>query len=156
MILSLLIDKIPMKPKEVLPILKENIGLTGIPVRLKDAIDQVLQDKFGLPPIQAIEIAEKLEETIRELIDMEEANLPYPILTIITSAEHMVSGYCFEGPLDTNEVKAAKRRPIQISLHYWKKLENYHFKNLSYLEHVFSRNLVLPSLKLHRIQMIKE
>ena len=103
-----------MKPKDVIPKLAEVIGITGEPVRLRDAIERVLQESFDLPPIQALEQAEIFEEPIRDLITKDEETNPYPILTIVLSAGHLVAGYCHINPSDSSEVAAAKRSRLNI------------------------------------------
>ena len=103
-----------MKPKDVLTKLEVVIGVTGNPVRLRSAIELVLQDCFELPSIQAVEKAEFLEEAIRDLIAKEEETAPYPKLTLVSSAEHMVAGYCYPNPSDSADVTAAKRSRLNI------------------------------------------
>jgi hypothetical protein len=96
-----------MKAKDVVTRLEVTIGIVGPPVRLVDAIAHVLQD-LGLPEIQAVEKAELLEESVKDLIAEEEDVNPLPKLAIITSAEHFVSGYCYINSSDSPEIAAAK------------------------------------------------
>lgn len=96
-----------MKAKDVVTQLEVTIGIVGSPVRLIDAIAHALQD-LGLPEIQAVEKAELLEESVRDLIAEEEEVSPLPKLAIITYAEHFVSGYCYVNSSDSPEIAAAK------------------------------------------------
>jgi hypothetical protein len=103
-----------MKPKEVLTKLEIVIGVTGSPRRLRSAIESVLQDSFNLPALQAVEEAELLEGPIRDLIAEEEEITPSPLLTLVSSAEHIVAGYCYPDPFDSADVAAAKRSRLNI------------------------------------------
>ena len=103
-----------MKPKDVLTKLEAVIGVTGGPRRLRSAIELVLQDSFNLLPLQALEKAELLEESVRDLIAEEEETAPCPKLTLVSSAEHMVAGYCYPNPSDSSEIAAAQRSRLNI------------------------------------------
>lgn len=103
-----------MKSKDIVTQLETNIGISGSPIRLIDAITQALQ-QLGLPEIQAVEEAELLEESVRDLISEEEEVTPLPKLTIITSAENFVSGYCYVNSSDSPEIAAAKRSRLNTN-----------------------------------------
>lgn len=106
-----------MKPKakDVVPKLEITIGLDGSPIRLRDAIELVLQESFDMPEIQAAENADLLETPVRKLIAEEEERNPFPKLTIIASAEHLVSGSCHINPSDSPEIVAAKRSRLNFN-----------------------------------------
>lgn len=103
-----------MKPKDLIIKLEGIIGIADNPVRLRTAIERVLLESFDLPPIQALEKAEQFEEAVRNLIAEEEETSPYPKLTIVSSAEHLVAGYCYVNPSDSAEVATAKRSRLNI------------------------------------------
>ncbi len=103
-----------MKPKDVLTVLEMTIGVTGAPRRLRNVLESVLQESFSLLPLQAVEEAELLEGPIRDLIAEEEETEPYPKLTLISTSEHIVAGYCYPNPSDSAEVAAAKRSRLNI------------------------------------------
>jgi hypothetical protein len=83
-------------------------------MRLKVAIESVLLDSFHLPSIQAAEQAETLEGPVRDLIVKHMESTPFPKLIMITSAEHIVAGYCYVDPTDSPEIAAAKRSRLNI------------------------------------------
>ena len=107
-----------MKPKEVLHRLEQAIGIAGAPRRLREAIESELLHHFGVPAIQAAEQAEKLEDTIRQLIVRtrikSEESGTYSVLSLSTTSEQFVVGSCFVESGDTPDVTAAKRRRLHI------------------------------------------
>jgi hypothetical protein len=105
-----------LRAKDVLNKLEIDIGISGRPVRLRDAITYTLQESFGFPEIQATENAELLEAQIRELILKEEGKIASPKLTIVASAEHLVSGYLFVNSSDSFDVAAAKRGRLNVNI----------------------------------------
>ena len=125
-----------MKIKDIVAKLETSIGVGGHPVRLREAIERVLQEDFNQPELQAVENAELLEEKVRDIIDEEEKN-SYPKLAIVASAEHLVAGYCYISSSDSVEVATAKRNRLNISIPCFKKSRSLHFKNSNYLVPVF-------------------
>ena len=105
-----------MKPKakDVVSKLEVAIGLAGSPIRLRDAIERVLQESFDMLEIQAIESAELLEESVKRLIAEQEASIPSPKLSIVSKAEHLIAGYCYIYPSDSVGVVTAKRGRLNI------------------------------------------
>jgi hypothetical protein len=103
-----------MRPRDVIAPLEESIGLTGSPVRLRSAIERVLLESFGLLPIQAAEKAELYEEEVKDLVAEREETNPFPRLALVSSAEHLVAGYCYISPSDRPEIAAAKRSRLNF------------------------------------------
>jgi hypothetical protein len=106
-----------VKAPEVLAQLEIDIGLTGKPQRLRNAIENVLASSF--PKIQAAEKAEKLESAVSKLIiasqsDAEERGT-VATLSLIGSASDMVAGYCHVLSSDTPVIVLAKAHRLNIS-----------------------------------------
>lgn len=98
--------------------LEQYIGVFGQPFRLVDAIDQVLQERYSLPPIQAAERAERLEDPVRQLIitsQLErETQGTFSVLSISSSSDRYVVGSCYPEAGDSPTVVYAKQNRISI------------------------------------------
>src|SRR5574341_1224303 len=103
-----------MKAKDLIGKLEGVIGIADAPIRLRTAIERVLLESYALAPIQALEKAEEFEDAVRNLIAEEEETNPYPKLTVVSSAEHLVAGYCYVNPSDIVQVATAKRSRLNI------------------------------------------
>ena len=107
-----------MRAKDVLQRLEQVIGITGSPRRLRGAIETELRDHFGLPPIQAVERAEQMEDVVRQLIlrsrTKSDEEGSYSILSLSSVSDQIVSGTCFIEGGDKQEIIAAKQRRLHI------------------------------------------
>lgn len=108
-----------MNSREVFEKLEYSIGKDGRPQRLRDAIETVVVQYFGLAAIQAAEEAEKLERPVKDMIrrksDQQEMEGRLATLKLSSVSDSLVSGSCYVEPSDSASVAAAKanRRHVQ-------------------------------------------
>lgn len=108
-----------MKAKQIFDHLELSIGLNGPPRRLKVAIEQALVSDFGLPPIEAAELAEDRSDKVAELINNRELDLNkqgrLATLCMVGYGGDIVAGSCHVFPTDDQKVAQAKNHRVYAS-----------------------------------------
>jgi hypothetical protein len=107
-----------MTPRQIVDRIEAIIGIDGAPQRLETAIEQLLVDDFGLPPIQASEHAERMYgavgRIIAERVAICEAAGLSSVLVIIGATSNAVAGFCHILPTDDEGIAAAKQHRMQV------------------------------------------
>lgn len=107
-----------MRPKSLFQRLEQVIGVAGRPRRLREAIETEICEHWALPPIQAAEKAEQMEEAVRKLVissgQQSDRTGCLSVLSLSSLSELVVQGSCFVEPTDSREIAGAKRRRLHI------------------------------------------
>ncbi len=107
-----------MNSTQIVDAIEAQIGITGQPSRLREAIERAMVDLFGTPPIVAAEKAERLEPAVRRIIcdrqaqADEDGDLPYICLN--SFSDRLVQGYCHIERAEQPEIANIKKRRLQV------------------------------------------
>lgn len=107
-----------MTPKQLVAHLEVVVGISGRPRRLLNCMEDELRQHFGLPAVQAAEVAERLEVSVRDLIivrqEEAQSNGVLSILTLADERQRSVCGSCWEKGTDSAAVREGKKRRLQV------------------------------------------